>query len=343
MIYGAYGYTGALISEEAAARGLEPVLAGRRADRLAALGDRLGAETRSFGLEDHAALCAGLDGVAAVVHCAGPFSQTAAPMLAACLETGTHYLDITGEPGVIAACAGRDKAACAAGITVLPGAGFDVVPTDCVSAMLAEKMPDATALTLAFAGMAGLSRGTLRTGALFLDQPVFVRRDGRLVAREGAMTTRIDFGEGPREAIAISWGDLESAFHTTGIGSIEVFVLPSPATRRFFAAPAWLRRFLASRYGAWLVRLKLATMRPGPDAEARRRGRALVYGRVENARGTIRELRLVTPEGYALTALTATRLAEAVLAGEIGPGFQTPAGAMGADFILGFDGCKLID
>ena len=162
MIYGANGYTGRLVAREAVARGLRPILAGRRREELEAMGRELGLEVRVFGL-DAAALDLGLKGVGLVLHCAGPFSETCAPMLEACLRARAHYLDITGEIDVFAYCHQQDARAREAGIVVLPGSGFDVVPTDCLAAQLKRDMPDATSLVLAFEAGGGPSPGTAKT------------------------------------------------------------------------------------------------------------------------------------------------------------------------------------
>ncbi|MCA9269835.1 MAG: saccharopine dehydrogenase NADP-binding domain-containing protein, partial [Planctomycetales bacterium] len=94
MLYGAYGYTGRLIAREAAARGMRPTLAGRDADKLRPLADELQLPLQAFSLDDTASVAAKLEGFALVLNCAGPFSQTAGPMIEACLQSRTHYLDI---------------------------------------------------------------------------------------------------------------------------------------------------------------------------------------------------------------------------------------------------------
>src|SRR5213595_2744682 len=103
LIYGANGYTGTLIARRAAALGVEAILAGRNADAVAALAGELGRPHRAFGLDDAQAVAAGLQGIRVVLHCAGPFSRTSAPMVAACLRARAHYLDITGEVAVLEA------------------------------------------------------------------------------------------------------------------------------------------------------------------------------------------------------------------------------------------------
>ncbi|MYS25181.1 saccharopine dehydrogenase (NAD+, L-lysine forming), partial [Streptomyces sp. DvalAA-14] len=163
LLYGATGYTGRLIARRAAARGLRPVLAGRNAAKLVPLAAELGLEHRVFGLAEPGAIRRGLDGVDGVAHCAGPFARTALPMATACIETRTPYLDITGEIDVFESLYALGPRAAAAGVTLLPGAGFDVVPTDCVAALLAARLPDATQLDLAFLTGGGTSPGTARS------------------------------------------------------------------------------------------------------------------------------------------------------------------------------------
>ncbi len=100
MIYGASGYTGELIAREAKHRGLKPIFAGRSADKVAALATELDCECRVFGIGNPDEMARWLQGVGLVLHCAGPFSATSAPMITACLKARAHYLDITGEISV---------------------------------------------------------------------------------------------------------------------------------------------------------------------------------------------------------------------------------------------------
>src|SRR5580765_7458313 len=150
MIYGANGYTGRLAARLAKDSKLSPVLAGRHAEHIRPLARELGLESRVFDLDDPAVATANLQGVAAVLHCAGPFSATSRPMLTACLRATTHYLDITGEIPVFEDIHSREREIIEAGIIAIPGVGFDVVPTDCLAAMLKRELPSATHLKLAF-------------------------------------------------------------------------------------------------------------------------------------------------------------------------------------------------
>lgn len=158
LIYGANGYTGTLVAQRAVERGLRPVLAGRNADAVGAVARRLDLPHIAINLDDVAGLEAALHGRVAVIHCAGPFSKTSRPMANACLRTGVHYIDITGEIAVFEELHARDGEARAAGVMLLPGAGFDVVPSDCLAVHLKRRLPEATHLALAFRGLGG-SRG----------------------------------------------------------------------------------------------------------------------------------------------------------------------------------------
>ncbi|MFO7694268.1 MAG: saccharopine dehydrogenase NADP-binding domain-containing protein, partial [Vicinamibacterales bacterium] len=272
MIYGANGYTGELIAREAARRGLEPVLAGRSEPKVAALAGELGREHRCFDLGDASAVREGIAGMALVLHCAGPFSATARPMLEACLETGAHYLDITGEIAVFELAHGLDARARRAGVLLCPGVGFDVVPTDCLAATLKAALPDATRLALGFDSRGGMSPGTSRTSVEGLAQGGRVRREGRLVPVPLAWRTRrIDFGDGEKLAMTIPWGDVSTAGHSTGIPDIEVYIPASPKLVARLSRMNWIRPLLGlGPVQSWLKNRVGRTVRgPGEADRAR--------------------------------------------------------------------------
>lgn len=344
LIYGANGYTGRLIAQEAMSRGHRPILAGRNGAQVEALGAELGLPCRVVGLDDPNALRAGLEGTRAVVHCAGPFSQTSAPMADACLRTGVHYLDITGEIAVFEALAARDQDARTAGVTLLPGVGFDVVPSDCLALHLKERLPSATSLTLAFQTRGAISRGTALTAVEGLGEPGCIRRDGVLTPVPGAWKTReVEFGGGPRLAVSIPWGDVSTAWYTTGIGNIEVYIaLPGNVVRglRRTRSLGWLLGSVPIRAVlSALVRARVT----GPSEEVRRGGETIVWGEVADATGRRVSARLHGPEGYTFTALASVRAVERVLKGEATPGFMTPGKAFGADFPLAIPGVERVD
>ncbi|MCR9124686.1 MAG: saccharopine dehydrogenase NADP-binding domain-containing protein [Rhodobacteraceae bacterium] len=341
LIYGAYGYTGRLIAEQAVARGLRPVLAGRDPVRLGALARALDCPAVAMSLTDGESLRAALASADAVLHCAGPFADTVVPMLAACLETRTHYLDITGETDVLLACAALGRQAEPLGVMVMPGTGFDVVPTDAMAALLARRLPDANSLRLAFRGIGTASRGTMRTGVRQLARPTMARKNGVLRMLDRPDLARVDFGNGPQRVRPINWGDLVTAWTTTGVPDIEVYFAPSDEAARLLDLPWWMRRLLSSRMGRGLIERRLARGPEGPDARMRAEGTAEVWGEMRNAEGGRVALRMTTAEPYRLTALSAVEIAIRVLDGQIGSGFRTPAGFFGPELALGLDGTVL--
>lgn len=344
LLYGANGYTGQLIAREAVVRGLRPVLAGRNAEAVTALANQLGLEHRIFALHDAAATRAGLEGMTAVLHCAGPFAHTAQPMVDACLEARAHYLDITGEISVFETLAGRDTEAMAAGVLLLPGAGFDVVPSDCLAAHLSRRLPGATHLTLAFHGSGRFSRGTATTVVENLDGGGLVRRGGVLTAVPAAWRTRdIDFGHGPMQAVTIPWGDVSTAYRSTGIGDIEVYTAVSPRQARMMKMSRWfgwaLRSSMVQRY----LKRRIQAGPPGPTDEERAKGQTFLWGEASDGAGRRVASRLKGPEGYTFTMLTALAAMARVLSGDAPPGFQTPSLAYGPDFVLEVPGVERTD
>lgn len=343
LIYGANGYTGRLIAAEAKRRGIDAIVAGRNESDLAALADELTLPHRCFALDSVDDVSRQLTGVTAVLHCAGPFSQTAAPMLAACLAAKAHYLDITGEIEVFAHCHHRHAQAVDAGITVLPGTGFDVVPTDCLAAMLKRRLPDAERLVLAFEAGGGASPGTAKTSVEGLAGGGRARIDGEIRRVPLAWKSRSFQRDGQaRSAMTIPWGDVYTAYVSTGIANVETYMAVPPVTIRRLRRLRWITPLLRLRVVQRLLQRR-ATRVPGPDAQRRARTGCHVWGEVENAAGARRRLELITPNGYELTVSAALGIAEHVLTGAAPPGFHTPSTLMGADYVLGLPGVRLID
>jgi short subunit dehydrogenase-like uncharacterized protein len=342
LIYGANGYTGELITRFAAERGLKPILAGRNAAKIEALAKRYGFDFRAFDLNDSAKLDAALREAAFVLHCAGPFSITSAPMIEACLRTGRHYLDITGEIAVFEAAAALDPKAQEAGIMLMPGVGFDVVPSDCLARHLKNRLPSATNLTLAFYGLGRISHGTQATMTMNVGRGGAVRRNGEIESVPTAWKTReIDFGEVKKLGVTIPWGDVATAFYSTGIPNIEVYTI---------VPEAQLKLLKLSRYLGWLLAtapvqsiLQKQIPAGGPSDEERAEGKTYLWGEASDDDGNRVEARQFGMEGYTMTALTALKIAEKILAGNFCNGFQTPAKCYGAGLILEIDGITRAD
>jgi len=346
VIYGAYGYTGSLIAETAVERGLEPVLAGRDRDRLSDLAIRLDCPFEVVSLDEPMVLDMLLEDATAVCHCAGPFLNTAQPMVEACFRTGTHYLDITGEIPVLSSLANQDDRAKESGIAVLPGVAHDVVPTDCLAAHLHERLPDATSIDLAFEAAGGLSPGTAHSLVEHIDGGGMVRRDGALtrvpVAHE---TTNVDFGweAGERTVASIPWGDVVTAYHTTGVPNLSVSISMPPSTIRWYRLAGKLGPVLGTapfqRLLHWLVDNRVT----GPDRETRERTRSYVHGSASAPTGERASARLRCPNVYETSRQTAATIAERVIRSPPEPGFRTPAGVYGPSLILEATNAERID
>lgn len=336
MIYGANGYTGELAAREAARRGLTPVLAGRNAEAVAALAAELGLPHRAFPLDDEEALRAGVDGMAAVLHCAGPFVRTSRRMVDACLAARAHYLDITGEIAVFERVLSRGDEARKAGVALLPGVGFDVVPSDCLAAQLAAALPDATELVLAFTSDRGTtSPGTLKTMIESFPHAGAVRRDGEIVPVPLAWDAReISFGPGKKRwAMTIPWGDVSTAFHSTGIPNIRVYTGTPPKRIRQLRRWSRLMPLLGIRPVKRFLQRQVERRVTGPSPEVRETARVWLWGEAKNAAGRTVTATLETPEAYRFTAAAAVESAERAAAGRVEPGAWTPSRAFGARYV----------
>ncbi len=344
MVYGATGYTGKLIATMANEKGIEPVLAGRNSKKLKAIAEPLGFEWRAFSLADPETIDANLKDMAVVLHVAGPFSATSRPMVDACLRVGIHYLDITGEIDVFEALAKRDAEAKQRGIVLLPGVGFDVVPSDCLIAHTAKRLHEPIVVRLGISAPALLSRGTAKTSVESITRPSRYRRDGQIVsAPAGSLTRDIDFGDGARSSFAASWGDVATAFYSTEIPNIEVYFEANPFFNKFNSMSRNLGWLLGTRpFQVWL-KAAINFQPDGPTDAQRAASQVVLVAEVEDAGGNKASSRLHTPEAYTLTASTSLGIASRILENEIAPGFQTPSNAFGADFILGFEGVKRED
>lgn len=346
LIYGAYGYTGELIVEEFNKRGVKPILAGRREEPLKKLADAYEMEYKAFELSDKNLVAKELEDVDVVLHCAGPFIHTAKVMADACILSQTHYLDITGEFQVFEEMAALNDKAEKANIAIMPGVGFDVVPSDCLASYLFHKLPTAIQLQLAFfTDGGGISRGTAKSALEGLGNGGMIRKDHQLMPVEvDYKIQNIDFHWSQQQCAVIPWGDISTAYRTTGIPDIEVFMAMTP---KMISSLKWGRRL------SWLMRQgfvknylrkQIDNRKPGPVEKSRKKANSYFWGRVIDNAGN--ELIAVqkTMESYTLTSKTATDIAirfadESFTA----IGYQTPGGLFGEDYILKFKGSERKD
>ena len=340
LLYGANGYTGKLIAQLAKEYGLKPILAGRRAEMLEPMAKELNTTYFVVDLADTEKLTSVLKEFPLVLHAAGPFKQTAKQMIDACLKTNTHYIDITGEIIVYEMAKKHHDAALKAGIMLMPGAGFDVVPTDCIALYLKNKLPDANELKLAFASVGGgISHGTAITMADGMGEKSAVRKDGRITRVPlGHKGMWVDFGLKKLFVMTIPWGDISTAYTTTGIPNIETYTGVAPKTYKLLKFQVLFNWLLRTKFMRNKQKKKIAGKPAGPSDEKRLKSKGLVWGEVKNPNGEIAQARLIGPDGYTLTAHSSLIIAKKILEGNFKPGYQTPAGCYGADLVLEIPG-----
>ncbi|MEW6400494.1 MAG: saccharopine dehydrogenase NADP-binding domain-containing protein [Chloroflexota bacterium] len=344
LIYGSYGYTGRLIAEHAVKEGLRPILAGRDEKRLREQAESLGLEYRIFALKDTAALTSAVREVDAVLHCAGPFVQTFRQMAEACITNGKHYVDISGEIEGFEALAAMDGRAKRSGVMLLPGAGFDVVPSDCLIKYLSNKLPTATHARIYIRSVrSGVSRGTARSGIENMHRQGRIRRDGKIVQVPPAWRVeQVDFGRGPVKVVSIGWGDVSTAYYSTGIPNLETFMAFPRAMINFMYASRMIGPLLYLRPVKEVLKGLIGIfLPPGPSPERNENGFSLMIAEVSDGKRTLRA-KLRTPEAYRLTALTSVEIMKRILSAPQ-PGFHTPSTFLGPDFILPFPGVERED
>ncbi|HEU4552586.1 MAG TPA: saccharopine dehydrogenase NADP-binding domain-containing protein [Chitinophaga sp.] len=336
LLYGAYGYTGELIARYADQYGLSPILAGRRAAPLTTLSAKLGFPYRTIDLDDAPALQAALQDVEVVVNAAGPFDRTARQIVEACLQTNTHYLDLNGDLEIFGMIYRYNEAAKQAGIMLLPGAGFDVVPTDCLAMFLKNMLPDAVDLKLAFTILgSSLSHGTAVNTIEKLGLPGFARVNGGLVNEPvGEKAMWVDFGGKRIFVVSLPWGDVATAGYSTGIPNIRTYTNMPRIAYWLLKGQSLFNWLLRSRPVRALIKYKIDNGPAGPGDVTRTQGVSYIWGRVTNAMGQTVTARLRTPEAYDLTAYATLLITQKILQGQFTPGFQTPATAYGENLVM---------
>ena len=343
LLYGANGYTGVLIAKLAAQYGLQPILAGRREEAIKPLANELNLDYKIIDINNVAQLKEALNGIKVVIHAAGPFADTAKQMIEACLQTGTHYLDINGDITVFEMIKHYDAPAKEKNIMLLPGAGFDVVPTDCMALRLKNKVPDATHLNLAFASIGGgVSHGTAMTMVSKLGYGGAARENGKIVRHPLGKEGRwVDFGQKKIFVMSIPWGDVSTAYYTTGIPNIQVYTAIKPGVYRMMklqGAFNWLLRMESVKN---MIRKKIKKRPAGPSDEMRSKAKSLIWGEVRNDKGETVSDHFSSADGYTLTAHSCLIIAKKVLAENFKPGYQTPAACYGEELVKEIPGFEI--
>ncbi len=314
MIYGATGYTGRMAAEHAKQLGLNLVIAGRNAERLASLAAELDVPHRVF-----AADASQLQGIDVLLNFAGPFAHTAEPLMRACMASGTDYLDITAEINVYRLA---EQLGAGADVMLLPGVGWDVVPTDCLAMHVASRVPQPQSLKIALQVPGAMSRGSALSVGEIIGAGVMARIDGELLATPDAQSQLLDFGDGPALCAPLSFGDLITAWHSSAIPNIAMFMHIT---------------------GEAFPEGDLSLLPDGPNQAQRDAHRARAVAEVTGIDGTVARSVIETVNGYSYTPLAAVEAARRVLGGERRSGFETPAKLFGVGFAQTIDGTQITD
>ncbi|MEP6894759.1 MAG: saccharopine dehydrogenase NADP-binding domain-containing protein [Chloroflexota bacterium] len=340
LIYGSYGYTGQLIVDLAVKEGQRPILAGRDARKLRAQAKKYNLEYRAFSLSETSKLDTALNEVDVVLHCAGPFVLTFRQMAEACLRTKKHYVDISGEIAGFETLAEMDAQAKQASIMLLPGGGFDVVPTDCLALHLKQRLPSATHLRLFLRGVgAGISRGTAKSAIENIQRQGMIRKDGKLVQVPPVWKALMqDFGKGPVRVISVGWGDVSTAYHSTGIPNVETYLsFPQAMINRMYDMRT-IGPLFYNRVAKTILKAVMNLYPPGPTEARRMKAFATMIGEVTDGQGGRATSKLRTREGYTFTAQSTVEIMKRILNQDFKIGFQTPAKAYGSEFVMQFEG-----
>ncbi|MDQ2184626.1 saccharopine dehydrogenase NADP-binding domain-containing protein [Alcaligenaceae bacterium A4P071] len=322
LIYGATGYTGSMVARQAKQAGLSFSIAGRDPEKLAALATELGVPYRAFTLGDATVVAEQLRGFSAVLNCAGPFVRSAEALIRASMAAQVHYLDITAEINVYRMAERFSASAAEAGIMVMPGVGWDVVTTDCLAVHVARRVKEPVALRIALQVAGSMSRGSAVSAGEIVAAGLLTRVDGALISSSSMACAQFDFGDGPVACAPLSFGDLVTAWHSTGIPNIAMFV---NVTGDAFPGG------------------DLSKLPDGPTQAERDSQGARAVAEVTSADGTIARSMIETINGYSYTPLAAIETARRVLRGEVNVGFDTPARVFGSAHAQRIPGTRIID
>ena len=334
MIYGANGYTGRIVVDEAIEKNLKPILAGRSAS-IKQLAEEKGLEYEIFDLSSIENIALKLSDISVLANCAGPFSATAKLMIPACIKSNTHYIDITGEISVYDYAYSKHKEAVSSNVVLCPGVGSDVIPTDCLAVFLKDKCPDATHLSMAWATKGSKpSKGTAKTAIEGINQGGKIRKNGEIISVPIAYKERlIDFGFAELNTMTIPWGDVFTAYHSTNIPNIEFYFSRSHKKVESLRKQIKYFRFLKIKWVMNFIKRRIDKIWKPNTAEQRANSKSYFWGEVINNSGTKVVGRFSTADGYDLTAAGTVEVAQYLLEDTDQAGYFTPSRLIGKELI----------
>lgn len=332
MIYGAYGYTGELMTKEALKKGIKPILAGRSASKLKSLATEFNLEFRAFDTSEADFF---LQGVNVLLNCAGPFSATTEPLVKSCIKAKVHYLDITGEIEVFQKCYGLNNEAHKQNVIVMPGVGFDIVPTDCLAAMLKEKLPSANSIELAFSFGTKPSVGTAKTAVESAGKGGVIRENYELkFVRNAHRIRKIPFQNGAKWATSIPWGDVFTSGISTNVPNGLVYTELPKFIIYILRLTNPIKSLFNTKIGQKFLNFLIEfVLRKTPSEEERSKQRTQFWGEATTSNGLQLAMTISAPNVYLLTAEAGIKIAEYCFHYNDKGGYYTPSMLLGSDFI----------
>jgi len=342
LLYGANGFSGKLILKEAQKQGVELVIAGRNKKEIKKASDEFNFPYRIASLDNDLEINDMLKDIDCLFNAAGPFSQTTKPLIKACIAMGIHYVDLSGEIDDYIAVHSHNKTAIENNVMLLPGVGFDIVPTDCLGLYTSKKIKDPSELNFYIKGFDDISSGTATTAIEAIGKGIRFRKDGKIVRAKKTETVKINYNEKNEAYLLSTWGDIFTSYLTTKIKNIKVYFKSSLFNKSYIL----LLHYLESIYKYNFMKKPLffwASMQKGPSQEKMDTGTIEIIAEAKNSLGESAATHLVLPEGYIFTALSSVMIIKKIQDGIIKPGFHTPAQLFGEDFILEVEGTSRSD
>lgn len=324
LIYGITGYTGELIAQELHRRGWKHItIAGRNKNKTKSIAEKYKLNWCSFNIHNRQEVESNIKPYKVILNCAGPFIETLSPLIDVCIENSIHYLDITGEADVFLKLMRLNNKAKEANCMLLPGVGFDVVPSDCLAKHVHNLLPQATHLDIAVLGAGSPSRGTVNTALRNLTMPTLTRRNGKLQKNIEPVFKTMIFGNTKTECIAISWGDVVTAYHSTQIPNITVYFKKSPMLMKLSKLPNMIKHCLSSSLIRKIIHASMH-FKPGPNQQQLDTTQTEILAHAWDNKTSVKA-KLIVPNGYITTVHTALTCLDLVINSSVSIGFQTPS------------------
>ncbi|QJR82863.1 hypothetical protein CA267_013400 [Alteromonas pelagimontana] len=313
MIYGAYGYTGAMITEQLSILGQNIIVAGRDESKLNVIKEKFNVPSKVFSLGSEHELARILKDIDIIINCAGPFNRTVRPLMRAAIKNNTHYLDISAELDSYYLAEALDEEAKAAGVLLMPGCGGSVAMIGCLTAFAKKQMPNPVEARVALHVSGSMSRGSAISASDYLTPTLIVRHAHELTETEDSVTRTFNFGKGMVDCVPVSLPEVITLWAQNRIADISTYVHVS---------------------GEAFPTGDLSSLPAGPTEQERENNRYQAAVQLTDVDGNEVHAMLDTLNGYSVTPRAAALAVKNIANGNVKAGFRTPSEMFGSSFIL---------